>query len=80
MLMIRSKASKDSSRGFQVSSEISFLISVQKTLPTFDQTVDVTPKNFFVWELNGLYVSEKAVHFCASSQLKHRMLTGNFER
>ena len=46
--MMRSKASKDSSRGFQVSSEISFLISVRKTLPTSGQTlnIDVTTKNF----------------------------------
>ena len=44
--MMRSKASKNSSRGFQVSSEISFLISVRKILPTSGQTVDVTPKKF----------------------------------
>ena len=39
---------KDSSRGFQVSSEISFLISARKTLPTSGQTIDVTfePKIF----------------------------------
>jgi len=49
VLMMRSKASKDSSRGFQVSSEISFLISVRKTLPTSGQTIDVTSKNFHVW-------------------------------
>ena len=36
------------SRGFQVSSEISFLISVRKTLPTSSQTIDVTSKNFRV--------------------------------
>ena len=40
--MMRSNASKDSSRGFQASSEISFLISTQKALPTSDQTIDVT--------------------------------------
>ena len=51
--MMRSNASKDSSRSFQMSSEISFLISVRKTLLTSDQTVDVTPKIFFVLELNG---------------------------
>ena len=39
---MRSKSSKDSYRGFQVNSEI----SVRKALPTFGQTVDVTP-NFF---------------------------------
>ena len=39
--MMRSKASKDSSRGFQVSSEISFLISTRKALSTSDQTIDV---------------------------------------
>ena len=33
VLMMRSNASKNSSRGFQVSSEISFLISVQKNSP-----------------------------------------------
>ena len=44
--MIRSKASKDSSRGFQVSSEISFLISVRKTLPTSGQSADVHAKFF----------------------------------
>ena len=32
--MTRSNTSKDSSRGFQVSSEISFLISARKTLPS----------------------------------------------
>ena len=52
--MMRSKASKDSSRGFQVSSEISFLISVRKTLPTSGQTVDLTSKIFSFLELNGL--------------------------
>ena len=56
VLMMRSKASKDSSRGFQVSSEISFLISVRKTLPTSDQTVDVTTKKNFLSELNGPFV------------------------
>ena len=50
---MRSKASKDSSRGFHVSSEISFLISVRKTLLTFDQSVDVTLKKNLVWELNS---------------------------
>ena len=44
MLMMRSKASKDLSRGLQVSSEISFLISVRKILPTSGQTVDLTTK------------------------------------
>ena len=52
--MMQSKASKDSSRGFQVSSEISFLISVRKTLPTSGQTVDLTSKFFSFLELNGL--------------------------
>jgi len=51
--MMRSKASKDSSRGFQVSSEISFLISVRKILLTSDQTIDLTTKKFLVWKLNG---------------------------
>ena len=46
VLMMRSKASKDSSRGFQVSSEISFLISVRKTLSTSGQSFDLTSKNF----------------------------------
>ena len=46
VLIMRSKSSKDSSRGFQVSSEISFLISVRKTLPTSGQTVNVTSKIF----------------------------------
>ena len=55
--MMRSKASKDSSRGFQVSSEISFLISVRKVLPTSDQIVDLTTKIFLVWELNAPSVS-----------------------
>ena len=45
--MMRLKASKDLSRGFQVSSEISFLISVRKVLPTSGQTVDLTTKNFW---------------------------------
>ena len=46
--MMRSKASKDLSRGFQASSEISFLISAWKALPTSGQTIDVTfePKFF----------------------------------
>ena len=42
--MMRSKVSKDSSRGFQVNSEISFLISVRKTLPTSSQSLDLTSK------------------------------------
>jgi len=48
VVMMRSKVSKDSSRGFQASSEISFLISTRKALPTSDQTIDVTfePKFF----------------------------------
>ena len=48
VLMTRSKASKDSSRGFQVSSEISFLISARKAIPTSGQTIVVTfdPKIF----------------------------------
>ena len=41
VLMTRSNASKDSSRGFQVSSEISFSISARKILPTSGQTIDV---------------------------------------
>ena len=46
--MMRSNASKDSSRDFQVSSEISFLISARKAFPTSGQTIDVTfdPKIF----------------------------------
>ena len=47
MQMMRSKTSKDSSRSFQVSSEISFLISVRKTLLISDQTIDVTFKSKF---------------------------------
>ena len=39
VLMMWSKASKDSSRGFQVSSEINFLISVRKAFPTSGQTL-----------------------------------------
>ena len=39
--MMRSKASKDSSRGFQTNSEITFLINAQKILPMSGQTVDV---------------------------------------
>ena len=46
--MMRSKTLKDLSRSFQVSSEISFLISAQKTLPTSGQIIDVTSKNFRV--------------------------------
>jgi hypothetical protein len=42
--MTRSKASKDLSRGFQVSSEISFLISVRKVLPTSGQSADLTDR------------------------------------
>jgi len=48
VLMMRSKASKDSSRGFQVSSEINFLISVRKILPTSGQSADVARKIFCV--------------------------------
>ena len=44
--MMRSKSSKDLSRGFQMNSEISFLISVRKVLPTSGQTVDLTKKKF----------------------------------
>ena len=36
-----------------MSSEISFLISVRKVLPTSDQIVDLTTKIFLVWELNA---------------------------
>jgi len=39
VLMMRLKASKDLSRGLQVSSEISFLISVRKILPTSDYLI-----------------------------------------
>ena len=46
--MMRSNTSKDSSRGFQVSSEISFLISARKTLPISGQTIDVTSKKFLL--------------------------------
>ena len=53
VLMTRSKASKDSSRGFQVSSEISFLISVRKVLPTSGQSADLTSKIFWMGELNA---------------------------
>ena len=41
VLMMRSKVSKDLSRGFQASSENSFLISARKSLPTFSQTFNV---------------------------------------
>ena len=51
--MMRSKASQDSSRGFQVSSEISFLISVRKALPTSRQMVDLTSKNFHFEKMFG---------------------------
>ena len=51
--MMRSKASKDSSRGFQVSSEISFLISVRKAHPISGQTADLTSKIFCQRELNA---------------------------
>ena len=47
VLMMRSKVSKNSSRDFQVSSEINFLISVRKTLPTSVQTVDLASKKFW---------------------------------
>jgi hypothetical protein len=46
MLMMRPKISKDSSRGFQVNSEISFLISDRKIIRTSDQTIDLTTKIF----------------------------------
>ena len=48
VVMMRSNASTDSSRGFQVSSEISFLISIRKVFPTSGQKIDVTfkPKIF----------------------------------
>ena len=39
---MRSKTSKDSSRSFQASSEISFSISLRKSLPISDQIFDVT--------------------------------------
>ena len=57
VLMMRSKASKDSSRGFQESSEISFLISAQNALPTSGQTLMRHTNFFSVRELNGLLVS-----------------------
>jgi len=62
--MMRSKASKDSSRGFQVSSEISFLISVRKALPTSGQTVDVTSKFFSVWKSNKAVLKGTCVVVC----------------
>ena len=46
VLIIRSNALKDSSRGFYMNSEISFLISVRKTFLISDQIFDVTLKNF----------------------------------
>ena len=48
VLMMRSKASKNSSRGFQASSEINFLLSARKSLSTSSQIFDVifVPKNF----------------------------------
>ena len=52
--MLRSKALKDSSRGFQVSSEISFLISVRKTLPTSGHKSRFDIQKFLFLELNGL--------------------------
>jgi len=50
VLMTRSKTSKDSFRGFQMSSEISFLISIRKTFPT-SGWCDI--QKILVWELNG---------------------------
>jgi len=53
--MMRSNTSKDSSRGFQVNSEISFLISARKTILTSSgQTLTRHPIFFCVWKLNGL--------------------------
>ena len=48
VLMMRLKALKDSSRGFEVSSEISFLINVQKTLPISGQIINVTSKKNYL--------------------------------
>jgi len=46
--MMQLKASKDSSRSFQTSSEINFLINARKSLPTSGQIFNTTflPKNF----------------------------------
>ena len=48
VLMMQLKASKDSSRSFQTSSEINFLINARKSLPTSGQIFNTTflPKNF----------------------------------
>ena len=66
--MMRSKISKKSSRDFQVSSEISFLISVWKIFPTSDQIIDVTfkPKIFtnktppLIGNYEGAFVDKNA--------------------
>ena len=68
--MIRSKASKDSSRGFQISFEISFLISVRKTLSTSGQIVDVTLIIFFVWELNGPLAGESDLDYAVVLEVR----------
>ena len=46
--MMQSKTSKDSSRGFPVSSEINFLISIRKTLPTLVKQLIWHPKIFIL--------------------------------
>ena len=61
--MMRSKASKDSSHGFQMSCEISFLISIRKILPTSGQKVELTSKNFHFGTKQPLIVCPPAFIF-----------------
>ena len=74
--MMRSKTSKDPSRGFLVSSEISFLISVRKALPTSGQTIDVTLIQKF--SLTKHPLSSKGKNFWMSRRVFDRMSGGFF--
>ena len=73
VLIMRSNASKDSSHSFQVSSEISFLITVRKTLPISGQTVDLTSKNFH-------FRKTAPGHFAARAADRHSPLPIGTER
>ena len=70
--MMRSKVSKDSSRGFHMSSEISFLINVQKILLTSDQTIDLTSKNFhFVTKRHLRFFSRGVLYPPAGTRVRN---------
>ena len=79
--MMQSKASKDLSRGFQTSSEINFLISARKALPTSSQTIDVTFESKILWELGwptGCQMRDSHDSYAAPSRQATKLTTKIF--